>query len=65
MAKYDKADIERRMSGAVESLKGDLAGLRTGRANTALLDPLPPDTKLVVDETDDKDAKKRNGPRMF
>ena len=40
MAKYDKADIERRMSGAVESLKGDLAGLRTGRANTALLDPV-------------------------
>src|SRR6188474_2550 len=32
MPKYDKADIERRMTGAVESLKGDLAGLRTGRA---------------------------------
>jgi ribosome recycling factor len=28
------------MKGAVESLKGDLAGLRTGRANTALLDPI-------------------------
>ena len=40
MAKYDKADIERRMGGAVEALKGDLAGLRTGRANTALLDPV-------------------------
>ena len=40
MAKYDKADIERRMKGAVESLKGDLAGLRTGRANTTLLDPV-------------------------
>jgi ribosome recycling factor len=38
--KYDKADIERRMTGAVESLKGDLSGLRTGRANTALLDPV-------------------------
>ena len=38
--KYDRADIERRMSGAVESLKGDLAGLRTGRANTHLLDPV-------------------------
>ena len=36
MAKYDKADIERRMHGAVEALKHDLAGLRTGRANTAL-----------------------------
>lgn len=40
MAKYDKADIERRMHGAVESLKGDLSGLRTGRANTSLLDPV-------------------------
>ena len=40
MAKYDKADVERRMHGAVESLKGDLSGLRTGRANTALLDPV-------------------------
>ncbi|WP_432200719.1 ribosome recycling factor [Erythrobacter sp. W53] len=40
MAKYDKADIERRMKGAVEALKGDLGGLRTGRANTSLLDPV-------------------------
>lgn len=40
MAQFDKADLERRMRGAVESLKGDLSGLRTGRANTALLDPV-------------------------
>ncbi|HQS95208.1 MAG: ribosome recycling factor [Novosphingobium sp. 16-62-11] len=40
MAKYDKVDLERRMKGAVESLKSDLSGLRTGRANTALLDPV-------------------------
>ncbi len=40
MAKYDKADLERRMKGAVDSLKSDLSGLRTGRANTALLDPI-------------------------
>ncbi|MET0239892.1 MAG: ribosome recycling factor [Sphingobium sp.] len=40
MAQYDKADLERRMAGAVESLKGDLSGLRTGRANAALLDPV-------------------------
>lgn len=40
MPKYDKADVERRMAGAVESLKGDLSGLRTGRANVALLDPV-------------------------
>jgi ribosome recycling factor len=40
MAKYVKADIERRMTGALDSLKSDLNGLRTGRANTALLDPV-------------------------
>jgi ribosome recycling factor len=40
MAAYDKADIERRMKGAVESLRSDLGGLRTGRANTSLLDPI-------------------------
>ena len=40
MAKYDKADLERRMKGAVEALKGDLSGLRTGRANASLLDPV-------------------------
>ncbi|KHA62752.1 MULTISPECIES: ribosome recycling factor [Sphingomonas] len=40
MAAYDKSDLERRMAGAVEALKHDLAGLRTGRASTALLDPV-------------------------
>jgi ribosome recycling factor len=40
MAKYDKADLERRMTGAIEALKHDLSGLRTGRANTALLEPI-------------------------
>jgi len=40
MPQYDKADIERRMTGAVEALKSDLSGLRTGRANTSLLDPV-------------------------
>ena len=40
MAKYDKADLERRMKGAVEALRHDLSGLRTGRANTGLLEPV-------------------------
>ncbi|MEH3104597.1 MAG: ribosome recycling factor [Sphingomonas phyllosphaerae] len=40
MPAYDKADLERRMNGAVEALKGDLGGLRTGRASTSLLDPV-------------------------
>jgi len=40
MAAYNKADLERRMAGAVEALKHDLQGLRTGRASTTLLDPV-------------------------
>lgn len=40
MPQYDKADVERRMKGAVDLLKSDLQGLRTGRANTSLLDPV-------------------------
>ena len=40
MPAYDKADIARRMHGAIEALKHDLGGLRTGRASTALLDPI-------------------------
>ena len=33
-------DLKRRMHGAVEALKHELAGLRTGRASTALIDPI-------------------------
>ena len=40
MAQYNKSDLERRMAGAIEALKGDLTGLRTGRANVQLLDPV-------------------------
>jgi len=40
MPAYNKADLERRMNGAIESLKQDLVGLRTGRASTSLLDPV-------------------------
>jgi ribosome recycling factor len=40
MPAYDKDDVQRRMHGAVEALKHDLGGLRTGRASTALLDPV-------------------------
>src|SRR5690242_888589 len=36
----DTADLKRRMHGAIEALKHDLVGLRTGRASTALLDPI-------------------------
>jgi ribosome recycling factor len=33
-------DLKRRMHGAVEAFRHDLGGLRTGRASTALLDPV-------------------------
>ena len=40
MPQYDKTDVERRMKGAVDSFNSDLSGLRTGRANVTLLDPV-------------------------
>ena len=40
MPAYDKNDIQRRMTGATDSFKHDLGGLRTGRASIALLDPV-------------------------
>ena len=36
----DLAELTRRMRGAVSALKGELAGLRTGRASIALLEPI-------------------------
>ncbi|TGY87408.1 ribosome recycling factor [Marinicauda algicola] len=39
-ANYDLKDIKRRMSGAVDALKQEFAGLRTGRAHSSLLDPI-------------------------
>lgn len=40
MSEPDLDDIERRMKGAVDALKREFQGLRTGRASTALLDPV-------------------------
>jgi ribosome recycling factor len=40
MPAYQKSDLERRMAGAVDALKSDLVGLRTGRASVNLLDPI-------------------------
>jgi ribosome recycling factor len=37
---FDIADIQRRMQGAIQSLKHEFGGLRTGRASAALLDPV-------------------------
>ncbi len=43
MATHDKADLKRRMDGAIESLKLEFSGLRTGRASVNLLDPVQVD----------------------
>jgi ribosome recycling factor len=37
---FDKEDMRRRMKGALATLKTEFAGLRTGRANPAILDPV-------------------------
>lgn len=39
----DLGDIERRMKGAVDALKHEFAGLRSGRATTNMLDPVTVD----------------------
>lgn len=37
---FDLEDIKRRMTGAINALRSDLASLRTGRASSNLLDPI-------------------------
>ncbi len=37
---FDLADVKRRMAGALQSFKGDLASLRSGRASANMLDPI-------------------------
>jgi ribosome recycling factor len=39
-ATHDLAELKRRMHGAVQVLKQELGGLRTGRASASLLDPI-------------------------
>ena len=37
---FEQKDLQRRMHGAMEALKSEFAGLRTGRASAALLEPI-------------------------
>jgi ribosome recycling factor len=39
-AQFDLADLERRMQGAIATLKHELGGLRTGRASASLVEPV-------------------------
>ena len=43
MADPDISDVKRRMDGALESLRKEFAGLRTGRASASLLEPVTVD----------------------
>ncbi len=43
MSKFDLKDLERRMQGALNVLKQEFGGLRTGRANASILDPVTVD----------------------
>ena len=43
MADPDISDVKRRMDGALESLRKEFAGLRTGRASASLLEPITVD----------------------
>ena len=40
---FDLDDLQKRMKGAVQTLKHEFAGLRTGRASTSLLEPVQVD----------------------
>lgn len=42
-AGFDKEDLNRRMNGAVGTLKSEFSGLRTGRASPALVEPVTVD----------------------
>lgn len=39
-SKFDLAELKRRMDGAVNAFKADIASLRTGRASANILDPV-------------------------
>ena len=40
MSEFDMADLNKRMNGALDVLRKEFAGLRTGRASASLLEPI-------------------------
>jgi ribosome recycling factor len=53
MAEPDLDDIQRRMDGAIASLKTEFGGLRTGRASVSLLEPVTVDAygaKMTINQ---------------
>ncbi len=65
MADYDINDIKRRMSGAVDNLKTEMSGFRTGRATTAMLEPIVVDaygSKMPINQVGNLSAPE---PRLL
>ena len=53
MSEINKDDLIKRMDGAISSFSGDLAGLRTGRASTNMVDGIMIDAygqKMPIDQ---------------
>jgi ribosome recycling factor len=62
---YSKDEMNRRMAGAVGTVKSELAGLRTGRASAALLDPVKVDAYGNVSPINQVGTISTPEPRMI
>jgi ribosome recycling factor len=65
MAAFDIQDVKRRMEGALASLKSDYQGLRTGRANVNLLDPVVVESYGAMVPLNQVSAVSAPDPRML
>ncbi|MBL4589126.1 MAG: ribosome recycling factor [Alphaproteobacteria bacterium] len=62
---YSETDLKRRMEGALDNLGKEFSGLRTGRASTAMLDPVQVDmygSKMPLNQVANINAPE---PRML
>ena len=62
---YSKDEMNRRMTGAVGTVKSELSGLRTGRASAALLDPVRVDAYGNVSPINQVGTVSTPEPRMI
>jgi ribosome recycling factor len=64
-APFDQKDLEKRMDGALAALKIEFQGLRTGRANAHLLDPVMVDAYGSMTPLNQVGAVSAPEPRML
>jgi ribosome recycling factor len=64
-APFDLKDIEKRMDGAIQALKTEFTGLRTGRANVHLLDPVMVEAYGAMTPLNQVGAVSAPEPRML